>query len=162
MTDSLFTRPAHIGFIVRDIHEAVKHFESLGIGPFTTFHFPKKMVKRHVYGAPPSGELKVEVRYAPLGPIMLQLVSPLEGDFQKMRYLKRNGEGVDHIAFYVDDLDATKKAMAEKGYTEDDIISEGRAADGGGWMYFDTSKTGDVIVEFLCYTEDFPKIVLEE
>ena len=51
-----------------------------------------------------SSDLQFEVRYAPLGPIMLQLVSPIKGDSQKMRFLMNNGEGVDNIAFNVDDL----------------------------------------------------------
>lgn len=74
-------------------------------------------------------EQGVEEAMLALGDCCLQLVAPAGEDSRLMRFIERRGEGLHHVAFRVDDLDATLKHLKDKGV---ELIDESPRAGGGG------------------------------
>lgn len=133
--DGPFKTLHHLCIIVKDIDKAVKYYESIGIGPWVDY--------------PPLGEFKelkmpdedgfraITFKYVQLGPVQIQLGQPNEGDTPQKRFLEEHGEGVFHVGFVLDDVDAGEaqaKALGLEPYMR------GRRKDGTGFTYFDTAK----------------------
>ena len=97
--------------------------------------------------ADPKAELKLKM--VQLGSVTLELLQPVEGDFTHKEFLDSNGEGIQHIAFTVDDIDFDKETakMVEKGCPV--ILTAKDLGTGGRCAYFDTRKVGDVIIELM-------------
>ena len=137
----------HASIIVRDMNEAIKFYETLGIGPFPPTIGPE--------GVPLSGQTvrgkqsdyTMDLRYAKggVGGLNFELVQPLEGESIYKEFLEKKGEGVHHLAFVVDDLDKEIAEMAERGFK---VIQTGQTAR-GKFAYFDTDAVGGVVTELI-------------
>ncbi len=80
------------------------------------------------------------------GGAQLQLVQPLRDDIPLAKFLAERGEGLHHIAFYVDDLRKTLDALASQGIGCQDILP--RSAPGGKKAVFlNRGDTYGVLVE---------------
>ena len=114
----------HIGIAVRDLHEAEKVFtDVLGVGPFKKESVDDESVQVSFFQA---GESKVEL---------------LESTTEK------RGEGLHHVAFHVDDLDAELKRLKELGYR---IISGPKSgADNKTIAFLHPADANKVLIE-LC------------
>ena len=141
---SPFARFCQIGVIVRDMDEAVKFYKSLGIGPFESTKGPAPIFDRQVYGKT-APEVKNRISTAQMGPVQLELVQPVSGKSLQMEFLERHGEGVNHLAFLVESLDAEVAELVQKGFR---VISSGRTAR-NAFAYLDTDKIGGVIFELI-------------
>jgi catechol 2,3-dioxygenase-like lactoylglutathione lyase family enzyme len=129
---SPFSTLHHVTIAVKDMEKAVKYYESVGIGPFKSF--------------PPLRDFfKYIVKEAQIGPVSLQLVQP-PSDEESMygEFLKQRGEGVQHLGFVVDDIDAAEATLRKLGLR---VTETGRRADGSGFTYFDTDAIGGVTLE---------------
>jgi 4-hydroxyphenylpyruvate dioxygenase-like putative hemolysin len=71
------------------------------------------------------------------------LIEPGEGKTIYGDFLARNGEGVFHLGFVVDDVDEEEARLKEKGLR---VLSSGRRVDGSGFTYFDTSNSAGVVL----------------
>ncbi len=120
----------HIGVAVKDMDKALEYYQSLGI--IATIE-------------PEVQEDGIKLRYVQIGSITFELVQPVEGESPQKEFLNSRGEGIDHIAFSVDDLDEETAKLVEKGVP---IIIGGRSKT-GGFAYFDTRKVGNVIIELI-------------
>ena len=60
-------------------------------------------------------------------------------------FLEEKGEGIQHIGFFVDDLDQETAKMAEKGFT----ITQSGETPTVKWAYFDTDKVGGASIELM-------------
>ena len=60
-------------------------------------------------------EQKVKTIFLPVGDTELELLVPTEPDGPIAKFLETRGEGIQHIAFMVDDIDAALAELAEKG-----------------------------------------------
>lgn len=138
-----FARIDQVGVIVRDMDEAVKYYESLGIGPFKAHNVTP--IGRKVRGKP-ADDVKNISRAAQVGGVQFELVQPVEGKSVQREFLEGRGEGINHLAFFVDDIEKGTAELIKKGYK---IISEGKFVVGGGFAYFDTDKIGGVIFELV-------------
>ena len=61
--------------------------------------------------------------------------------------MARCGEGLHHLGYYVDDIEAAVAAMAERGYA---VLQAGRGfgVDGdGAYAYFDTERDFGCVLE---------------
>ena len=58
-----------------------------------------------------------------------------------MRFLNSRGEGVSHVCFIVDDIEAEKAQLVANGA---EVILTGM---GGGFAYFDTGHVGNILLE---------------
>jgi methylmalonyl-CoA/ethylmalonyl-CoA epimerase len=133
----------HIGIIVRDIEKAVRHYQSLGAGPFTPLKGDVSEIK--LRGAE-AGQMKIEGRIGPLGSIKVELIQPVYGQSLHMEFLQNKGEGISHVCFRVNNLEKAAAVLTAKGFP---VISSRKFSHGGGNMYFDTSLVGGAYVELL-------------
>lgn len=140
------SRLFQIGVVVRDIDEAVDYYSStFGLGPFRTM-----VVERHgaiVRGKP--ADYKVKLAFAQMGDIEFELVQILEGETIQSEFLRKKGEGLHHIAFIVDDLEAEIAKWGKKGIRVLQRSKPPATPVEGGYAYMDTEKTGGVIFELV-------------
>ena len=91
----------HIALVVADIDEALAFWQdSLGLS------------LAHRETAPRENS---EIAFLPLGESEIELVQPTADDTGIARYLARRGEGMHHICFEVDDIQAALAEMAASG-----------------------------------------------
>ena len=133
----------HVGVLVRDLDKAVDSFQSLNIGPFGP-NESKMITDRKVYGKP--ANIKLKGMFAPMGPVRLELIQPIEGESVQKEILDSKGEGINHIAFTVDDLDKEVKKLEEQGFK---VVSSGKMAPSYAFAYIDTRKIGGFIIELI-------------
>ncbi|MDD5083299.1 MAG: VOC family protein [Dehalococcoidales bacterium] len=135
----------HISVIVRDIEKAIKYYESLGIGPFEGAGGGSGVVRaeRTVRGKPAPDVKNIE-KMAQLGPIKLALVQPVAGNSLQKEWLEKYGaEGIDHIAFRVENLQEETDKLIKKGFK---VVQSLKVGD-GGLNFFDTDKVGGFMIE---------------
>ena len=143
---SPFSKVYHVGVVVKDIDKAVEYYQALGIGPFEPSKTAHLITDRKVYGKP-ADDVKNKARLAQMmGQLYLELVQPVEGEAIQKEFLKTKGEGINHLGFFVDDIDKETAKLVEKGFK---IISSVRYTGGGGAFYFDTDKVGGVLFELV-------------
>ncbi|MDD5081879.1 MAG: VOC family protein [Dehalococcoidales bacterium] len=135
-----------IGVLVRDLDEAVKYYESLGIGPFV-YSTGGTPVYREVYGKP-APDVTNRVASAQMGAVSFELVQPVTGKSVQREFLEKHGEGINHLGFMVDDVDKEVARMAKKGFK---VVSSGREVAGAPFRfaYLDTDKVGGVVFEIV-------------
>ncbi len=139
----------HVATVVKDMDAAVKYYESLGIFTFQPeFALDATTYEEYeVYGkSVKSSKDKTRMRFASIGPNRIELVSPVQGNPLYVDFLKQKGEGIHHIAFYVDDLEAEIKKLKAKGIP---MLTKVKRAPGRGFAYFDIRKQGGVILEII-------------
>ena len=135
---------AHVGLVVRDMDKTVEYYRSLDIGaeigPERIGDNKSRVVTR--YGKIVDTEEKVRIRNIQIGPLSLLLNQPLEGITHQQDFLDKNGgDGINHIAFLVDDLKNERAKLVAKGIQ---IMFEVE-----GNCYFDTREVGNVVIQLL-------------
>ena len=91
----------HIGIAVNNLEESLKFYtEVLGLTALGT-----EVVE----------EQKVKVAFIPCGDSELELLESTSPDGPIAKFIEKNGEGIQHIAIKVDDIDATLAELKEKG-----------------------------------------------
>ncbi|MBM4463747.1 MAG: hypothetical protein FJ012_10565 [Chloroflexi bacterium] len=103
---------SHIGVVVRDIDKAIEYYTSVfGLGPFTTEVYD---LRSFIYrGQTASARVKAAIAYS--GSVFIELVQVLEGETVHTEFLRERGEGLQHVAFLVRNLDETLKELARCG-----------------------------------------------
>jgi len=127
----------HIAVIVRDIDKAVAYYQSLGIAT----------VGREVKF--PEAKPNIRAKFVEIGSVPIEFIQPLEGKSSNYKeFLDSKGEGVQHIAFAVDDLDKETAKLEGKGVS---IIVKGKApaAFGNISAHFDTRQVGDFAIQLI-------------
>ena len=147
---SNFTKLQHVGVVVKDIKKAITYLESLGIGPFTAPG--TKPGSLPVFTIPFKGELhgkpaawKTTITFARMGDVELEILEPTEGPQALKESLDKTGEGLHHLGFLTDDLDAEIANFKKAGIG---IWTIARQQDGGGFIYSDPSPVVGISIEF--------------
>jgi len=124
----------HIGIAVKSIAEGEKSFtDILGL----------KLQKVETVA-----EQKVKTGFFPIADIELELLESTQPDGPIARFIEAKGEGVQHIAFRVENIDDALRELKEKGIRL--IDQEPRKGAGGSRIAFIHPKeTHGVLVE-LC------------
>ena len=124
----------HIGVVVRDVDKAVESYQSLGIVDKATDRVTMEGKKAKLVG-----------RFIHIGSLLIELWQPIRGETVQQEFLNSRGEGVNHIAFHVDDLDRERDKLVAKGIPV--VFS---VKDENGYMaYFDTRKVGNILIELI-------------
>ena len=124
----------HIGAVVRDVDKAVEYYQSLGIVDEATDRVTMEGKKAKLIG-----------RFIHIGSLLIELWQPVRGETVQQEFLNSRGEGVNHIAFHVDDLDRERDRLVEKGIPV--VFS---VKDENGYMaYFDARKVGNILIELI-------------
>lgn len=124
----------HIGIAVKNLEETLKFYEdTLGI---------KCVSKEEVK------DQKVKVAFLPIGDTEVELLESTEKDGPIAKYIDKKGEGIQHIAYRVDNIENAIKECKEKGIRM--IDEEPRYGAGGAKIAFLHPKsTFGVLIE-LC------------
>jgi methylmalonyl-CoA/ethylmalonyl-CoA epimerase len=97
----MFTVVDHIGFAVSDVEEAIAHYTAaFGLTEWERISLPD----RHM-----------AVGVARLGDTLLELIAPTSEQAAFAKFLKDKGPGVHHIAYRVDDINASLAELKERG-----------------------------------------------
>ena len=124
----------HIGIAVNNLNDTLNFYENiLGLKSAGT-----EIVE----------EQKVKVAFMPIGDAEVELLESTEEDGPIAKYIAKNGEGVQHIAYRVDDIEKAIAEMKEKGIRM--IDEKPRYGAGGAKIAFCHPKsTFGVLIE-LC------------
>ena len=91
----------HIGIAVKSIDEALKFYEDvLGI----------KCVSQEIVE-----EQKVKVAFLPIGDTEVELLESTDEDGPVAKFIEKKGEGIQHIAYKVDDIELAIEELKAKG-----------------------------------------------
>ncbi|HAA85197.1 MAG TPA: methylmalonyl-CoA epimerase [Kosmotogaceae bacterium] len=124
----------HIGIAVKSIEERVSFFaDFLGI---------------EVYGEEVLAERGLKVAILKIGETKIELLEPINLNSQISKFIEKRGEGIHHIAFNVDDIDAAFKNAKEDGYTP---LSDSPSPGAGNTriVFLHPKTTGGVLVELV-------------
>ena len=124
----------HVGIAVSNLDRAIALYEG-------TFGMP--LVHRETVE-----EQGVEAVLLDVGDGHVELLSPLGPDTVVGKFVERRGEGLHHVAYRVDDIDATLASLKEAGVEL--IDSEARIGIRGSRVAFLHPKsTGSVLTELV-------------
>ncbi|MDY6969591.1 MAG: methylmalonyl-CoA epimerase [Spirochaetota bacterium] len=124
----------HIGIAVNDIESSLK--------------FYKDMLGLTFEGTEIVEEQKVKVAFLPMGEGEFELLETTEVDGPIAKYIEKNGQGIQHIAVRVENIEEALSELKEKGVRL--IDEKPRKGAGGAKIAFIHPKaTGGVLLE-LC------------
>jgi methylmalonyl-CoA/ethylmalonyl-CoA epimerase len=93
-------------------------------------------------------EQRVRTAFFPVGPSTLEFLEATDPESPVGKFLEKRGQGIHHVAFEVDDVDAAVKELLAKGVRM--IDKEPRAgAHGARIAFLHPAETGGVLME-LC------------
>ena len=87
---------SHIGIAVKDLEAGIAFYEKLGLNLEGIEEVPSQMVK---------------VAFFPCGDTRIELLCPTSADSPIAKFIEKKGEGIQHIAFAVDDINAALKQV---------------------------------------------------
>ncbi|HEY95728.1 MAG TPA: hypothetical protein G4O15_12410 [Dehalococcoidia bacterium] len=135
----------HVGLSVKNMDEAIKFYTSLG---GTTDNNPGRILDSEkigglkTYGKDDAPPWKIKIKMLNLGPLTLELTEPVEGDNFNKTYMDEHGEGANHIAYMVDNLDEEVAELEARG-----VPAMYHAS--GIYAYMDARKVGGVVIELM-------------
>lgn len=122
----------HLGVAVKQIAEAKKFWSDV-------FELP-------VEGTETVAEQKVTTAFLPIGESEVELLESTAPDGPVAKYIEKKGEGIQHIAFRVADIEAALAELKEKGVR---LIDEKprKGAGGARIAFLHPKATNGVLVE---------------
>ncbi|WP_460190262.1 methylmalonyl-CoA epimerase [Urechidicola sp. KH5] len=124
----------HLGIAVRDLEASNQLFEKLfGAAPYKSEAVESEGVITSFFKS---------------GPNKIELLGATNPESPIAKFLEKRGEGIHHIAFAVDDINAELKRLKAEGFT---LINETpkRGADNKLIAFVDPKTTNGVLIE-LC------------
>lgn len=139
----MIKRIDHIGIAVQNLEDALKFFEN-ALG----------MSLDHV--ATEEGG-KTQVAFLPLAGSEVEIVEPRDTDSGLAKFLAKRGEGIHHICFEVDDIEAALARLRDNGAQ---LIDETPRVNASGMRYafIHPKSAHGVLIEL--YQKPFPVIEL--
>jgi methylmalonyl-CoA/ethylmalonyl-CoA epimerase len=128
----MFKRIAHVGIAVKDLEAAIALYrDQLGF-PFA--------------GTEEVPEQKVKVAMFPVGESRVELLAATSPDSPIARHIEKKGEGIQHLAFAVDNLEQALATLKAKGVP---LLDEKPRVGAGGHLiaFVHPKGTGGVLVE---------------
>ncbi|WP_020677391.1 methylmalonyl-CoA epimerase [Geopsychrobacter electrodiphilus] len=124
----------HIGIAVKNLETAVPFYrDTLGM----TFEGTEEVT-----------EQKVRVAFLKIGESRIELLEPTSADSPVTKFLEKNGEGIHHIAYEVDNLAATLLELQQKDVRLIDQTPR-TGAHGASIAFIHPKASGGVLTE-LC------------
>lgn len=128
----------HLGIAVKSIEDSLPYYEGvLGL---------------KCYNVEVVEDQKVKTAFFKVGQTKLELLEPTSEDSTIAKFIENRGEGIHHIAFAVDDVDAALPEMEEKGVRLIDKKSR-KGAEGLDIAFLHPKSTCRVLTE-LCSCKD--------
>ncbi|PKN76217.1 MAG: methylmalonyl-CoA epimerase [Candidatus Cloacimonetes bacterium HGW-Cloacimonetes-2] len=124
---------SHIGIAVSNLEEGIAFYEKLGLTLEAIEEVPSQ---------------KVKVAFFPCGDTRIEVLAPTDPESPIAKFIEKKGEGIQHIAFAVDELPAALKEMEDKDIRL--IDKEPRpGAHGADIAFLHPKSTNGVLIE-LC------------
>ena len=132
--------PFKISAVVKDINKTIEFFSSTaGLGPWQTFEYSAQ--KDEVMVGEP---FKIMVAWAEVGgPLVYELIQPLEGRSVWSQFLETKGEGLHVIAY---SAPSNWGEIVSKLQAQGATMLVGATFEGKRWCYLDT-KPGGIRIE---------------
>lgn len=133
----MITKINHLGIAVANLDDAIAFY-------------------RDTLGLPPSHVEEFEgmrIAFIPVGESELELLEPVEADGAIARFLSKHGPGIQHVAFEVDDVDATVADLQAKGARMIDSVPR-PGADGTRIAFLHPKGSFGVLIEVCQYAGD--------
>lgn len=147
----LFGPVRQIGYVVRDLEAAMKHWtEMMGVGPF--FHLDRTRLIDFRYRGEPS-DMVISAAFAQCGPMQIELIQQHNDAPSMYRdFLDEGREGQQHIAFWAEPerFDALLAQAQQKGYTV--CMSAATVDVTGRIVYFEQHDHPGTVIELSCLT----------
>jgi len=107
----------HLGMPVWDLDKTLSNYSTLGhISISPEFLIDSEKAEQYlVYGKTPDPAVLTRGAFVTIGGLELELLQPVEGHTVHKEQLESVGEGVGHIAYIVDDLEAEVAELEAKG-----------------------------------------------
>lgn len=128
----------HIGIAVRNLEEALKFYEGV-LGLKAT-------------GTEVVEEQKVKIAFLPLGESKLELLQSTDPEGPVAKFIESRGEGIQHIAIRVDNIEEKLKELEEKDVRLIDKVP--RYGAGGARIAFLHPKSTFGILLELCQRDE--------
>jgi len=128
----MVTKLDHIGIAVSNLEESLKLYtETLGL----------KLLETEVVE-----EQKVKVAFLPLGDTEIELLESTEPDGPVAKFIESRGQGVQHLAFKVENIEKALEELKAKGIR---LIDEKprKGAGGAKIAFLHPKSTNGVLVE---------------
>jgi len=132
----MIKRIDHVGIAVRNLEEAIKVWEGLGLKVEEVEEVPEQKVRTAIIHV---GESRIE------------LLEPTAEDSPIEKFIAKRGEGIHHIALGVDNIEEHLKKLKEEGYRL--IDEEPRIGAGGAKIAFVHPKAVTGVLLELCQRE---------
>lgn len=146
MAESLGSRKlAQVAIVVRDIEEASRRWaDALGAEPANIIVTqPGDEVRMTYRGRPSSAQAKLA--FYDMGGVQLELIEPIGEDSAWYEGLANRGEGVHHLAFWVDGMDRSLAFLDARGMP---LIHRGDMGE-GQYAYYNAQDRLGVMIELL-------------
>lgn len=128
------TKVDHVGIAVSNLDEAVKLYkEVLGI---------------ELHGSEVVEEQKVKVAFLPVGDTEIELLESTSPEGPIAKFIEAKGQGIQHIAFRVENIEAALEEMRSKGMRL--IDEKSRYGAGGARIAFLHPKSTNGVLIELC------------
>jgi methylmalonyl-CoA/ethylmalonyl-CoA epimerase len=135
----------HVGVVVKDLRKAIAYYESIGFGPFKAGEGLQTVTipfKGELHGKP--AEWKTTISNGKMGEVELELLEPTEGPQALKESLDATGEGLHHIGFLTDDVDAEIAKAKKKGMK---VWTASKKGDKTVFCYFVPTEVGKLAIE---------------
>lgn len=97
----MLTKINHVGIAVKSLDESIP--------------FYRDMLKMNLCGVEEVAEQKVRVAMFEIGESKIELLEPTSEDSPIAKFLEKNGSGIHHLAYQVDDVAAAIASLKESG-----------------------------------------------
>ena len=130
----MINRIEHIGIAVKSLKDSNKLFESL----FGKSHYKIESVESE----------SVNTSFFKIGESKIELLEATDDDSPIAKFIAKKGEGIHHIAFDVDDIEAEIKRLKKEGFV---VLNEKpkKGADNKLVAFLHPKSTNGVLIE-LC------------
>jgi methylmalonyl-CoA epimerase len=90
---------SHIGIAVKDLDKAIEFYKKIGL---------------HVESTEVVESQKVKVAFIPVGDVRIELLAATSEDSPIAKYIEKKGEGIQHLALEVDNVEESIKDAISK------------------------------------------------
>jgi len=130
-----------IGVVVEDIDRTMSFYQSVfGLGPWDI----REVGAPNVWDRGQEKQIKARLAFATLGQVEVELIQILEGDSFHLEFLRKHGEGIHHLGFFVRDFQAKLEQAKAMGFEILQADPYGQA-----YAYLDTRQPGGIIFELI-------------
>ncbi len=141
----------HVGIPVDDLDTAMEAYQSVGVASFgEEFRIDSSACAEYlVYGSTPEPAVITRGVMGKMGPLGVELLQPVQGETVHKELLNTNGEGIGHIAYTVDDLEAEIGKLEARGFAVILSITPANRTERSA-VYVDTRQSfSNLIIELM-------------